>query len=102
MFEEKEIRRLFMEYNKIHFISLTYRDKFRTLHQSFMISKKEFIESDGKVLNFWLSNINPNLTILDEITTYKEFEIPVKTVSYDKHKNIIGKYYYHYYKNRSR
>lgn len=94
MFEEREIKRLFREYKKVEHVSLTYIDEFRTLQQSFMISKKEFIESGGKVLNWWLSTINPNLTKLYEITTYKEIHEPIKTLYYDKYSNVIGKYYY--------
>lgn len=91
---EKEIRKLFKEYKKIKYVSLTYVDEYASLSQSFIINKEEFIKSKGNVLRYWLSVINSNLTRLYNITTYKENHQPVKSNYYDKYCNIIEKYYY--------
>lgn len=95
MFDEyEEIKRLFKENKDVKYVSLTYVDDYKTLMQSFMIRKKDFTESEGKVLNYWLSQVNPNLKKLQDITTYKEGQIAIKTNYYDDVGNVIRTFYY--------
>lgn len=95
MFNEyKEIKRLFKENKAVKSVSLTYVDDYKTLEQSFMINKKDFIESEGKVLSCCLLQVNPNLKRLSEITTYKEGQIAIKTNYYDDVGHIIRTFYY--------
>lgn len=47
--------------NKICYIVESYRDYNKTLHESFMVHADEVRRTDGFVLRFYRSKINPNL-----------------------------------------
>lgn len=87
------IRDLFKE-PYVEYISITYCDNHNSLNHSIMISKLDFIESNEKILTYMLLDINPNLHILDSITLYDNKQFPIKTIYYDKFRNVIKMFQY--------
>ena len=87
------IKKLFNKKN-IEYISFTYTDIYKSLFQSFMISKREFEETNYKTLNYHISNINKNLTLLHNITLYKKDHKPYITYYYNKKGKICDEYKY--------
>lgn len=66
------------ELPKVEYLHFCYMDEYKTLHQAYEISKKEFIESRGKILNYMNTQINPNLKYLYEIVTLDKYRMPIK------------------------
>lgn len=72
------------ELSKVEYLQFCYKDEYKTLHQSFEISKKEFIESKGKILNYMNTLINHNLKYLYEIEMLDKYRIPLRTIYLNK------------------
>ena len=72
------------ELSKVEYLQFYYKDEYKTLHQAFEISKKEFIESKGKILNYMNTLINHNLKYLYEIEMVDKYRIPLRTIYLNK------------------
>lgn len=72
------------ELPKVEYLHFCYMDEYKTLHQAYEISKKEFIESRGEILNYMNTQINPNLKYLYEIVTLDKYRMPIKTIYFNK------------------
>ena len=72
------------ELPKVEYLHFYYKDEYKTVHQSFEISEKEFIESKGKNLNYMNTLINHNLKYLYEIEMFDKYRIPLRTIYLNK------------------